>query len=166
MAIRKIVPDTDEIMHKTCRPVAEVNDRMKILAEDMIETLKESGGVGLAGPQVGILRRIFVINHFDESDSENDEFLVFINPEIIAEMGEQEGSEGCLSIPGHEFFVKRPQKVAVKALNIDGEEFVWEAEDLMARAVCHEYDHLEGKTVRDTCEYEIFPEEDNGEAKE
>lgn len=166
MAIRKIVPDTDEIMHKVCRPVGEINDRIKMLAEDMVETLKESGGVGLAGPQVGMLRRIFVINHIDEDGNDTGEFLVFINPEIIAKMGEQEGGEGCLSIPGHEFFVKRPQKVAVKALNTEGEEFVWEAENLMAKAVCHEYDHLEGKTVRDTCEYEIFPEEEEEGAKE
>lgn len=160
MAIRKIVPDTDEIMHKVCRPIAEVNDRIKILAEDMIETLKDSGGVGLAGPQVGMLKRIFVINHIDSDGKDVGEFLVFINPEIIAKMGEQEGGEGCLSIPGHEFFVIRPQKVAVKALDINGKEFVWEVEDLMARAVCHEYDHLDGKTVKDTCEYEVFPEDD------
>ena len=155
MAIRKIVPDTDEIMHKVCRPVSEINDRIKMLVQDMIETLEEAQGVGLAGPQVGMLKRIFVINPLDGSD-----YLVFINPEIIARMGEQEGSEGCLSIPGHEFFVKRPQKVAVKALDINGNEFVWEAEDLMAKAVCHEYDHLDGKTIKDTCEYEVFPEDE------
>ena len=155
MAIRKIVPDTDEIMHKVCRPVSEINDRIKMLVQDMIETLEEAQGVGLAGPQVGMLKRIFVINPLDGSD-----YLVFINPEIIARMGEQEGSEGCLSIPGHEFFVKRPQKVAVKALDINGNEFVWEAEDLMAKAVCHEYDHLDGKTIRNTCEYEVFPEDE------
>ena len=155
MAIRKIVPDTDEIMHKVCRPVSEINDRIKMLVQDMIETLEEAQGVGLAGPQVGMLKRIFVINPLDGSD-----YLVFINPEIIAKMGEQEGSEGCLSIPGHEFFVKRPQKVAVKALDINGNEFVWEAEDLMAKAVCHEYDHLDGKTIRNTCEYEVFPEDE------
>lgn len=155
MAIRKIVPDTDEIMHKVCRPVSEINDRIKMLVQDMIETLEEAQGIGLAGPQVGMLKRIFVINPLDGSD-----YLVFINPEIIAKMGEQEGSEGCLSIPGHEFFVKRPQKVAVKALDINGNEFVWEAEDLMAKAVCHEYDHLDGKTIRNTCEYEVFPEDE------
>ena len=155
MAIRKIVPDTDEIMHKVCRPVSEINDRIKMLVQDMIETLEEAQGVGLAGPQVGMLKRIFVINPLDGSD-----YLVFINPEIIARMGEQEGSEGCLSIPGHEFFVKRPQKVAVKALDINGNEFVWEAEDLMAKAVCHEYDHLDGKTIRNTCEYEVFHEDE------
>lgn len=157
MAIRNIIPDTDEILHKVCRPIDKITDRTKMLIEDMIDTLEDSGGIGLAGPQVGILRRIFVINTLEEGVP----FKVFINPEIIAKMGEQEGPEGCLSIVGHEFHLKRPQKVAVKALDANGEEFVWEAEDLMARAVCHEYDHLEGKTIKDTCEYEIFHEEDN-----
>lgn len=157
MAIRKIIPDTDEILHKVCRPIDKITDRTKMLIEDMIETLEDSGGIGLAGPQVGFLRRIFVINTLEEGVP----FKVFINPEIIAKMGEQEGPEGCLSIVGHEFYLKRPQKVAVKALDANGEEFVWEAEDLMARAVCHEYDHLDGKTIKDTCEYEIFHEEDN-----
>ena len=158
MAIRNIIADTDEVLHKVCKPIDKITERTKMLAEDMIETLIESGGIGLAGPQVGMLRRIFVINTLDEQ-SENP-FMVFINPEIIAKMGEQEGPEGCLSIVGHEFYLKRPQKVAVKALDIDGNEFIWEAEDLMARAVCHEYDHLEGKTVRDTCEYEIFKDDE------
>lgn len=154
MAIRNIVPDTDEILHKKCRPITEVNDKIKNLALDMIDTLKEAQGVGLAGPQVGMLRRIFVINTLDEEQG----FKVFINPEIIATMGEQEGAEACLSIVGFEGFVKRPQKVAVKALDIDGKEFVWEAEDLMARAICHENDHLDGKTIKDTCEYELTDE--------
>ena len=158
MAIRNIVPDTDEIMHKVCRPISEVNEKIKILAEDMIDTLRESGGVGLAGPQVGMLRRIFVINA--GAEEEKEDYKVFINPEIIAKMGEQEGPEACLSIANFQGYLIRPQKVAVKALDIDGKEFVWEAEDLMARAVCHENDHLDGKTIRDTCEYEVFHEEE------
>ena len=159
MAIRNIIPDTDEILRKKCRPIDKVTDRIKTLALDMIDTLEESKGVGLAGPQVGMLKRIFVINTMDEKQG----FKVFINPEIIAKMGEQEGPEACLSIIGFEGFVKRPQKVAVKALDIDGNEFVWEAEDLLARAVCHENDHLDGKTIRDTCEYEITEEEEESE---
>lgn len=158
MAIRNIVPDTDAIMHKVCRPITEINDKIKILAEDMIDTLRESGGVGLAGPQVGMLRRIFVINA--GAEEEKEDYKVFINPEIIAKMGEQEGPEACLSIAGFQGYLIRPQKVAVKALDIDGNEFVWEAEDLMARAVCHENDHLDGKTIKDTCEYEITEEEE------
>ncbi len=159
MAIRNIIPDTDEIMHKVCKPIDKITDRIKILIEDMCDTLEKSGGIGLAGPQVGVLRRIFVLNTLEEGKEGKENYLVFINPEIIAKMGEQEGVEGCLSIVGHEYFVKRPQKVAVKALDKDGNEFIWEAEDLMARAVCHESDHLDGKTIKDTCEYEIFPEE-------
>ncbi len=159
MAIRNIVPDTDEIMHKVCKPIDKITDRIKMLIEDMCDTLEKSGGIGLAGPQVGVLRRIFVINTLEEGKESKEDYLVFINPEIIAKMGEQEAVEGCLSIVGHEYFVKRPQKVAVKALDKNGNEFIWEAEDLMARAVCHEYDHLDGKTIKDTCEYEIFPEE-------
>lgn len=158
MAIRNIVPDTDEIMHKVCRPVTEVNEKIRILAEDMIDTLRESGGVGLAGPQVGILRRIFVLNA--GAEEEKEDYKVFINPEIIAKMGEQEGPEACLSIANFQGYLIRPQKVAVKALDIDGNEFVWEAQDLMARAVCHESDHLDGKTIKDTCEYEITEEEE------
>ena len=158
MAIRNIVPDTDEIMHKVCRPVTEVNEKIRILAEDMIDTLRESGGVGLAGPQVGILRRIFVLNA--GAEEEKEDYKVFINPEIIAKMGEQEGPEACLSITNFQGYLIRPQKVAVKALDIDGNEFVWEAQDLMARAVCHESDHLDGKTIKDTCEYEITEEEE------
>lgn len=159
MAIRNIVPDTDEILHKVCRPIVEVNEKIKSLALDMIDTLKEAGGVGLAGPQVGMLRRIFVLNITPDNE-ENPEFKVFINPEIISKMGEQENEEACLSIIGFFGMVKRPQKVAVKALDIDGNEFVWEAEELMARAVCHENDHLDGKTIKDTCEYEIIDDEE------
>ena len=116
MAIRNIVPDTDEILHKKCRVIEEVNEKIKTLALDMIDTLREAEGVGLAGPQVGVLKRIFVINTLNE---EKEEFKVFINPEIIAKMGEQEEPEGCLSIVGHQYLVKRPMKVAVKALDID-----------------------------------------------
>lgn len=160
MAIRNIREDGDPILRKKARPVTEFNDRLFELLDDMAETMYEAPGVGLAGPQVGVLRRIFVLNTLEEGKEGKENYLVFINPEIIAKMGEQEGVEGCLSIVGHEYFVKRPQKVAVKALDKDGNEFIWEAEDLMARAVCHESDHLDGKTIKDTCEYEIFPEED------
>ncbi len=163
MAIRNIIPDTDEILHKKCRPIDKITDKIKVLAEDMIDTLREAGGVGLAGPQVGMLRRIFVINITPDAKKGEEEFKVFINPEIIAKMGEQEEPEGCLSIVGFTGMVKRPKQVAVKALDTDGNEFVWEGEALMARAVCHEYDHLDGKTIRDTCEYEVVEEEDEQE---
>lgn len=160
MAIRNIVPDTDEILHKKCRPITEINDKIKSLALDMIDTLKEAQGVGLAGPQVGMLRRIFVLNTTPDKEDGEHEYKVFINPEIVATMGEQESEEACLSIKGFQGLVIRPEKVAVKALDIDGNEFVWEAEGLMARAVCHENDHLDGKTIKDTCEYELTEEDE------
>ncbi|MBQ7951381.1 MAG: peptide deformylase [Clostridia bacterium] len=156
MALRNIVPDTDEVMHKKCRPVDKIDAKIITLLDDMIDTLKDAEGVGLAAPQVGVLRRIFVINTMEEPE----EFIEFINPEIIETSGTQEGSEGCLSIKGFEGFVIRPMKVKVKALNRYGEEFIFEGEELMARACCHESDHLEGKTIRDTCEYEVFREDD------
>ena len=155
MAIRNIVPDTDDIMHKKCRPVEKIDDKIIVLLDDMIDTLKKAEGVGLAAPQVGVLRRVFVIDTMQDTQ----EFIEFINPEIIESSGTQEGSEGCLSIKGFEGYVIRPMKVKVKALNRYGEEFVFEGEELMARACCHEYDHLEGKTIRDTCEYEVVPED-------
>lgn len=156
MAIRNIVPDTDEVMHKKCRPVEKIDDKIITLLDDMIDTLKEAEGVGLAAPQVGVLKRIFVINTMEEPE----EFIEFINPEIIETSGKQEGSEGCLSIKGFEGHVIRPMKVKVKALNRFGEEFIFEGEELMARAACHESDHLEGITIRDSCEYEVMPDEE------
>lgn len=155
MAIRNIVPDTDEVMHKKCRPVEKIDQKIITLLDDMIDTLKEAEGVGLAAPQVGVLRRIFVINTMEEPE----EFIEFINPEIISASGKQEGSEGCLSIKGFEGHVVRPMKVKVRALNRYGEEFIFTGEELMARACCHESDHLDGKTIRDTCEYEVIHED-------
>lgn len=155
MAIRNIVPDTDAVMHKVCKPVAQINDKIITLLDDMKDTLKKAEGVGLAAPQVGVLRRIFIIDTMQEPQ----EFIEFINPEIIETSGTQEGSEGCLSIKGFEGYLVRPMKVKVKALNRYGEEFIFEGEELMARCCCHEYDHLEGKTIRDTCEYEVAHED-------
>ena len=154
MAIRNIVPDTDEVMHKKCRPVEKIDQKIITLLDDMIDTLKKAEGVGLAAPQVGVLKRIFVIDTMEDPQ----EFIEFINPEIIETSGTQEGSEGCLSIPGFEGHVIRPMYVKVKALNRFGEEFIFEGEELMARCCCHENDHLDGKTIRDTCEYEVFRE--------
>ena len=108
---------------------------------------------------VGMLKRIFVLNITAGEENKAPEFKVFINPEIVATMGEQEGVEACLSVKNFEGWLKRPQKVAVKAFDADGNEFVWEGEDLMARAICHENDHLNGLTIRDTCEYELTEED-------
>ncbi len=140
MAIRKIRVIGDECLTKVCRPVTEVTDRTKMLIEDMLDTMYDAGGVGLAAPQVGILKRIVVIDVSPEGDSP----IVLINPEIISTSGKQTGEEGCLSVPDKSGIVTRPKKVKVKAFDIDMNEFTLEGEDLLARAFCHEIDHLDG----------------------
>ena len=139
MAIRNIRVKGDEILRKKCRKVDKITDRTLTLIEDMIDTMYEADGVGLAAPQVGILKRIFVIDVYDDYGPR-----VFINPEILEVSGSQVGEEGCLSVPGLSEDVERPNYVKVKALNEKGEEFVLEAEELLARAICHENDHLDG----------------------
>lgn len=139
MAIRNIRVKGDDVLRKKSKIVDKINDRVLTLIEDMIDTMYEADGVGLAAPQVGILKRIFVIDVYDEVGPR-----VFINPEILEVSGSQLGEEGCLSVPGLSEDVERPNYVKVKALNEKGEEFVLEAEELLARAICHEYDHLEG----------------------
>jgi peptide deformylase len=137
MAIRNIRKNGDEILRKKSRKVEEINDRILTLIKDMQETMYEADGVGLAAPQVGILKRIAVI------DVGNGP-INLINPEIIETEGEYLDEEGCLSIPGEQGKVLRPRKVKVKALNEKGEEVIIEGEDLLARAMCHEIDHLDG----------------------
>jgi len=137
MAIRQIRKHGDEILRKKCRPVEEINDRVLILLKDMQETMYEADGVGLAAPQVGILKRIAVIDVGDGP-------INLINPEIIAVEGSYIDEEGCLSLPGEAGNVERPYKVTVRALNEKGEEFVLTGEELLARALCHEIDHLDG----------------------
>ena len=140
MATRTVRILGDPILEKTCRPVEKMSLRLKTLVDDMLETMYAEGGVGLAAPQVGVLRRIVVIDvNFEEPDP-----VVFINPEIVYTEGEQTGEEGCLSYPGKSGVVTRPQKVKVKAFDINMEPFELEAEDLFARAICHECDHLDG----------------------
>ena len=137
MAIRNIRVDDDPILRKKSRPVTEFNDRLFDLLDDMKETMYHSGGVGLAGPQVGVLKRIAVIDIDDGP-------IILINPEIIAEDGSQTGSEGCLSYPGKFGEVTRPNKVTVRAMDLDGNERELVGEELLARAFCHEIDHLDG----------------------
>ena len=144
MAIRKIREDGDEALRKKSKPVEEINERVLTLLEDMADTMYDADGVGLAAPQVGILKRIFVIDIYDDEG-----LRVFINPEILEVRGTQLGEEGCLSIPGKLEDVERANYVKVKALNEKGEEFILEAEELLARAVLHEYDHLEGVLFTD-----------------
>ena len=137
MALRKIVEQGDECLTKVCRPVTKFDRRLHDLLDDMAETLYDSGGVGLAAPQVGILRRIVVIDV-------GEGLIELINPEIIEKDGEVSDSEGCLSIPGKYGEVVRPAYVKVKALNRQGEEAEYEGTELLARAFCHEIDHLDG----------------------
>ncbi len=138
MAIRKIRHEGDPILRKKSKTVVEMNERTKELIEDMIETMQEAEGAGLAAPQVGILKRIFIVD-VDENGP-----IVMINPEIIQTDGCQVGEEGCLSIPGYFSEVERPNYVKVKFQNIDMEEVIMEGEELFARAVLHENDHLNG----------------------
>lgn len=143
MAIRNIREDGDEVLRKVCKPVTQMTDRLATLIDDMFDTMYEANGVGLAAPQVGVLRRIVVI------DIGEGEPLVLINPEIVESDGEQIGAEGCLSLPGLQGEVARPQHVICKALDRDMQEITVEGEDLLARAICHELDHLDGILYKD-----------------
>jgi len=140
MAIRTIREIGDPILNKKCKEVREVTPRVRQLIEDMLQTMYEANGVGLAAPQVGILKRIVVI----DVSPEGNEPIVLINPEIIATDGEQTGDEGCLSVPGKFGTVTRPNYVKVRAFNEELEPFEVEGTELLARAMCHELDHLEG----------------------
>ncbi|MCI6692736.1 MULTISPECIES: peptide deformylase [unclassified Clostridium] len=144
MAIRNIRINGDDVLRKKCKVVTEITPRTLKLIKDMAETMYEADGVGLAAPQVGILQRIFVIDVFDDYG-----LRVFINPEILEVSGTQIGEEGCLSVPGEAAEIERPNYVKVKALNEKGEEFVLEATELLARAILHENDHLNGKLFID-----------------
>ena len=137
MALRNIRKFGDDILRKKCREVDNIDKRLVTLIEDMKETMYEAEGVGLAAPQVGILKRLFVVDIGDGP-------LVFINPEIIETSGTQTDEEGCLSLPGELKEVMRPNYVRARALNEKGEEFEIEGEELLARAILHEYDHLNG----------------------
>ena len=144
MAIRNIRINGDDVLRKKWKVETEITPRTLKLIKDMAETMYEADGVGLAAPQVGILQRIFVIDVFDDYG-----LRVFINPEILEVSGTQIGEEGCLSVPGEAAEIERPNYVKVKALNEKGEEFVLEATELLARAILHENDHLNGKLFID-----------------
>jgi len=138
MAIRNVVLEGDEILRKQCREVSEVTDRIKMTMEDMLETMRSQFGVGIAAPQVGIMRRMFV------AEPEPGRVYYMINPVILEESGSQEGDEGCLSIPGKIGTVTRPDYIKIEALDLDGEKKTYEFHDFDARVMCHEYDHLNG----------------------
>ena len=136
--LREIVKKGDEVLNKKCHPVTKFDEKLHTLLDDMRETLRHADGVGLAAPQVGILRQVVVVIN------ENDEMIELVNPEIIETSGEQFGLEGCLSVPGRYGFVKRPMVVKVRAQDRDGNTFEVEDQGLTARCFCHEIDHLSG----------------------
>lgn len=148
MALRKVRVMGDEVLRKKCKEVKEVNDRIRVLIDDMFDTMYEENGVGLAAPQVGILKRIVVIDVGEEP-------LVFINPVILETSGEQTGDEGCLSLPGKSGVVTRPNYVKVRAFDEEMNEFELEGTELLARAICHECDHLDGILYVDKVEGEL-----------
>lgn len=163
MALRNLRYEGDELLYKTSREITEITDRILQLLDDMAETMYKTDGVGLAAPQVGVLRRCVVIDV-------GDGLVKLINPEILSKEGEVESMEGCLSVPDHVGIVKRPEKVKVKALNEKGEEVIIDGEGFYAKALCHEIDHLNGiiftdiaETVYTKEEYEEMLKEDSEE---
>lgn len=156
MALRKIREIGDEVLTKHCKEVTKMNLRTKLLINDMLDTMYEATGVGLAAPQVGILKRIAVVDIGDGP-------IVLINPEILEQDGEQTGEEGCLSVPGKYGIVTRPNYVKVKTLTEDMEETVVEGEELLARALCHEIEHLDGKLYVELAEDGLHDVENEGE---
>lgn len=159
MAIRRIRELGDEVLTKKCKEVTKMNLRTRILIGDMLDTMYEAGGVGLAAPQVGILKNIVVIDI-----GEGDGPITLVNPVILETAGEQSGDEGCLSVPGKAGVVTRPNYVKVRAQNENMEEIELEAEELLARAVCHEIDHLDGIMYVELVEgglHDVEPEEED-----
>ena len=144
MAIREIRVQGEDCLKKVCKPVKELTPRLAELVVDMLDTMYEADGVGLAAPQVGVLRRMFVVDVYDGPEGDESNPHVFINPEILETSGEQTGQEGCLSVPGKSGQVTRPNYVKIKALDENMEEFIMEGEGLLARAILHENDHLDG----------------------
>ena len=152
MGLRKILTDKDPALHKVCRPVEKFDWRLHRLLDDMAETMQDANGVGLAAPQVGILRRVVVVDT-------GEEILELINPTLVAVDGEQIGAEGCLGIPGKYGLVKRPNYAKVRAQDRDGNWFEAEGEELIARCFCHELDHLDGILYTEVMERFLTEEE-------
>lgn len=159
MGLRKILTTDEPALHKVCRPVEKFDWRLHKLLGDMRETLIEANGVGLAAPQVGILRRVVIVDT-------GEEILELVNPELLETDGEQEGAEGCLSVPGKYGLVKRPYYAKVRAQDRNGEWFEAEGEELIARCFCHELDHLDGIVYTEVMERYLTEEELNAEAEE
>ena len=152
MGIRKILTDKDPALHKVCRPVEKFDAKLHRLLDDMAETMRDANGVGLAAPQVGILRRVVVVDT-------GEEVLELVNPTLLETDGEQEGAEGCLSVPGKYGLVKRPYYAKVRAQDRYGDWFEAEGEELMGRCFCHELDHLDGIVYTEVMERYLTEEE-------
>ena len=144
MALRTIVLEGDSVLHKRCRPVTNFDERLHQLIDDMRETLIDSDGLGLAAPQVGVLRRVVLVLETNVPEGTEPYIIELVNPEIISREGEQDGPEGCLSVPGRFGLVERPMDVTVRAQDSNGNTFEVSGHELTARAFCHELDHLEG----------------------
>lgn len=157
MAIRNILKSDEPALYKKSRQVTEYNDRIHTLLDDLKDTLENAGGVGLAAPQVGVLRRAVIV--LDTSDPENEKIIELINPEIIECSGEQCGPEGCLSVPEEFGIVRRPMNVKVRANDRFGTEITVEGTGLTARAFCHEIDHLNGIIFKELAERMLAPDE-------
>ena len=155
---RKIVKIGDDTLRKVCKPMQKFDLRLWLLLRDMADTMYKADGVGLAAPQVGILRRVVVIDV-------GEGLVELVNPVIISTEGEQAGPEGCLSVPGRRGYVVRPQKVTVRAQDRKGKPFEIQAEGLFARAICHELDHLEGRLYIDIMDHEIVDDEEEQEGE-
>lgn len=160
MALRKIMTAEQATLHKVSRPVTKFDARLHKLLDDMADTLAEANGVGLAAPQVGILRRAFLV------DLEEEGFIELINPEILETSGEQDGAEGCLSLPDRWGMVKRPSYVRVRAQDRNGAWFELEGHDLTARCILHEYDHLDGHLYSEKVHHWLTDEELDAMARE
>lgn len=153
MALRTIITEGDPVLNKVCRPVEKFDDRLHILLDDMKETLADSNGVGLAAPQIGILRRVALVMDAEEN------VIELVNPVIIKQSGEQTGLEGCLSVPGKYGVVTRPMYVTVRAQDRNGNEFEVSGEELTARCFCHELEHLDGHLFVERADELYTPEE-------
>lgn len=152
MALRRILTADEPALHKVCHPVTRFDEKLHLLLDDMAQTLTDANGVGLAAPQIGIMRRIFIMDI-------GDEIVELINPEILETGGEQDGMEGCLSVPGEYWLVKRPNYAKVRAQDRDGNWFELEGEELIARCICHENDHLDGHIYTEIAYRKLSDEE-------
>ena len=157
MALRNIVLEGDPILRKHCREVGDVSDRIRMILDDMVETMRYAKGVGLAAPQIGMMRRMFV------AEPAPGKVYCFVNPEIVQLEGSQESEEGCLSVPGYVGLVERPEKIKIRGLDRNGDMQEYDFEGFEAIVMCHEFDHLEGVLYKDKAK-EMYELTDEGEA--